>query len=223
MSFSILNTLLLGVAFLALFASSEWLHIKKGVKAEISRKYVHLSTGILTMLFPPLIGNHWLILALCASFLLILIASKTWNLLPSINAVDRITRGSFLYPIIVYSCYLMYQYYGQYMFYYIPILVLALADPVAALVGKKYCWKPYTVLGQTKTICGSLGFVIVAFFTCMVLLISLEELTLSNTIIISLSVSLATVIAEAFTHNGWDNLTIPASAVMVLMLFKEII
>ena len=221
MSFSILNTLLLGVAFLALFASAEWLHIKKGVKAEISRKYVHLSTGILTMLFPPLIGNHWLILVLCASFLLILIASKIWNLLPSINAVDRITRGSFLYPIIVYSCYLIYQHYGQYMFYYIPILVLALADPVAALVGKKYCWKPYTVLGQTKTICGSLGFVVVAFFTCMVLLVSLEELTLSNTI--SLSVSLATVIAEAFTHNGWDNLTIPASAVMVLMLFKEII
>jgi len=158
---------------------------------------------------------------LCGSFLIILIASQVWKLLPAINAVDRVTRGSFLYPVIVYSCYLIYANYNQYIFYYIPILVLAIADPVAALLGKKWCWRPYTVLGQTKTLCGSLGFVVVAFLTCALLLINLESFTSYQVLLVSTSVALVTVFAEALTHNGWDNLTIPTGAVVALITLKE--
>ena len=222
MSTSLIHTLYLALAYLLLFASAEGLYHVKKMDAEITRKYVHLVTGLLTMLFPPLIGNHWLVLALCGSFMLILVASKIWNLLPSINGVDRLTRGSFLYPVIVYSCYLAYQFYGQLIFYYVPILVLALADPSAALFGKKWRWKPYTLFGQTKTLGGSLGFVVVAFLTCALLLTGFEQYALSKAIFVSLGISLVTVVAESMTHNGWDNLTIPASAVLVLVLMKEL-
>ena len=184
-----MNVLYLALAFLVLFGSAEWLYHKRRVKAEVTRKYVHIITGLLTMLFPPMLENHWSVLLLCGSFMLILIVSLRFNLLPSINAVDRKTSGSLMYPIIVYGCYLAYSHYGQFMFYYIPILILALCDPVAAFVGMNYPRGKYQTFGKTTALP------------------------------IAIAVGAMTAIAEALTHGGYDNFTIPASALVVLILF----
>ncbi len=221
MNQNLLNTIILALVFLVLFATSEWLYHKKKVHAELTRKYVHLSTGLLTMLFPPLLKNHWLVLLLCSSFLVILIASQIFNLLPSINGVKRKTRGSFLFPVVVYVCYITYQYYGQHSFYYLPILVLAFADPAAALAGKKYRWKPYVILGHTKTVAGSLAFIAVAFLISFILLILQQKTGISIAVVTAVAVAMVSVFAEAFSHNGWDNFTIPMSALLVLISLKE--
>ncbi|MEM6696861.1 MAG: phosphatidate cytidylyltransferase [Bacteroidota bacterium] len=216
-----LNILYLALAFLALFASAEWLYHKRGVKAEVTRKYVHIATGLLTMLFPLMLENHWLVLLLCGSFLLILIASLRFNLLPSINAVDRKTSGSLMYPIIVYGCYLVYSRYDQFMFYYIPILILALCDPIAAFVGMNYPVGKYQTFGKTKTWSGSLGFFGVAVVICLLLMISVEGMIFTAALPIAIAVGATTATAEALTHGGYDNFTIPVSAVAVLILFSH--
>ena len=108
MSWNLINTIILAGVFLVLFASAEWMYHIKKVRVEMTRKYVHLMTGLLTMFFPPMIGNHWLVLFLCGSFLVILLVSLQFNLLPSINAVKRKTQGSLLYPVIVYCCYFLF-------------------------------------------------------------------------------------------------------------------
>ena len=74
MNENILHTIFLAGVFLILFASAELLYHKFKVKAEITRNYVHIITGLLTMLVPPLIENHWLVMALSGSFLIILTA-----------------------------------------------------------------------------------------------------------------------------------------------------
>jgi dolichol kinase len=223
MSENLLHTIYLAGAFLVLFASAELLYHKLGVSVEITRKYVHLLTGLLTMLFPPLIGNHWLVLALCGSFLIILVISLILQQLPSINAVERVTRGSILYPIIVYGCYLVFREYDQFMYYYIPILILAICDPIATLIGKKWPKGQYTTFGHTKTLSGSFGFFAIAIAICLVLILGLEEATLKEAIIMAFGVAFLTAIAEALTHKGYDNLTIPTSALLVLILVKELI
>lgn len=221
MSENILHTLYLAGAFLILFISAELLYHKFNVKAEVTRKYVHVATGLLTMLFPPLIGNQWLVLALCAVFFIILLASMTLNLLPSINAVDRKTRGCILYPVIVYGCYVMYIEYDHFIFYYIPILVLTICDPIAAIVGKTWPVGKYQTFGQTKTLSGSAGFFIAAMVTCLCLIWVLEEAPLSEVVVVSISVAFVTAIAEALTHKGYDNLTIPGGALAVLLLLNN--
>jgi dolichol kinase len=168
-----------------------------------------------------LIGNNWLVLALCSSFLIILLSSLAWNLLPSINAVDRKTRGCILYPIIVYGCYVIYVRYDELMFYYIPILVLALCDPIAAMVGRKWPVGKYKTFGQTKTLSGSIGFFIAAIVTCFCLVLGLGVAPMGQAIVVSVAIALVTTIAEGLTHYGYDNLTIPASAVAVLMLVGD--
>ena len=220
MTENLLHTIYLALAFLTLFASAEVLYTKFKVKAEITRKYVHIVTGLLTMLFPPLIGNHWLVLLLCGSFLLILLTSLALNLLPSINAVKRKTSGSILYPIIVYGCYLAYISTGHFKFYYIPILILALCDPIAALVGKSKPIGKYVTFGYQKSLSGSFGFFVSAIITSVLLLVNLEDMAFKPAFVTAILVAFVTTIAEALTHKGFDNLTIPGSAMVVLWLLE---
>lgn len=217
---SLLPLTALASSFLALFASSEWLYHKRKVHSEVTRKYVHLITGLLTLVFPLVIDNHWLILALCGSFWIILMASKKFNFLKSINQVHRSTSGATLFPIVVYSCFLLFQHFDQLLFYYVPILILAICDPVAALVGKRWPWGKYRTFGYRKTMSGSLGFLGTAVLISAGLLLGFTALPIGTVLLISTCLGLATTLAEALTHRGFDNLTIPMTAWAVLMLFN---
>jgi len=221
MSQSVINTLILAGAFLTLFASAEFMYHKLKFRAEITRKYVHLVTGLISMLFPFFIDDHWLVMSLCGSFLLILYVSMFFGFLPSINAVDRITRGSLFYPIIIYGCYLVFDYYQQYIFYYIPILILAVCDPVAALVGKRWPIGKYTVFSGSKTLMGSGSFFVVALTISLLLMVFIERFPIVEAAILSIIIAFVTTIAEAIGHKGYDNLTIPGAAILLLVIVKE--
>ncbi len=227
MNGDLLHTIVFAGAFLTLFASAELLYHKLGVKAEVTRKYVHIVTGILTLFFPPLINNHWYVLALCASFLFILIGSLAFKLLPSINAVDRVTRGSLLYPFIVYGCYLGQELVGFGTgLYYIPILILALSDPIAAMVGKNWPMGRYTLFGYTKTVSGSFGFFVGAFAVTFLFYMHVANYDLdmlSAALIISTIIAMVTTVAEAISHKGYDNLTIPATAFGTLWIIQTLV
>ena len=104
-------------------------------------------------MFPVYLTSSWSVLALCASFAVILLFSLKYRFLPSINAIDRESHGSILYPIAVYSCFLLYQYHNNdLMFFYAPILVLAISDPLAALFGKRWPKGEFTVGKDSKTL-----------------------------------------------------------------------
>lgn len=223
MSTNLVHTAILAGVFVALFVSAEILYHRFNWKAEASRKYVHGSTGILTMLFPILLTNHWYVFALCGSFLVILLVTKKINLMQSIHAVPRITQGSILYPIIVYGCFIIYQYYDHFMFYYIPILILAISDPFAALIGTKFPKGKFKIFGHSKTLSGSLGFFFSAMVISIALLTGLEDLNLLAIMTLSFWVSVATTISEGVTHHGYDNLTIPASAIITLSITLSIL
>src|SRR5690606_10018582 len=131
------HTLILAGCYLLLFGLGELLYHGFKVKVELTRKFVHLGTGLLALLFPVLLDNHWWVLLLCASFAMILICSLRFHLLKSINEIDRKSVGSLAYPVAVYGCYLSYSHQDyQYIYYYLPIMILAISDPLAALCGK---------------------------------------------------------------------------------------
>lgn len=217
---NLLNTIYLAGVFLALFGSAELLYHKFKVSAEITRKYVHIATGLLTLLFPILIENHWLVLALCGSFLLILQLSLRFNKLPSINGVTRVSKGSVLYPVVVYGCYLVYSHYHTLTLFYIPILVLAISDPVAALVGKTWPKMPFTTFGHQKTVSGSLGFLLTAFAISFLVFFFDNSYSVQYPLLLAGSIAIGSTLAEAISHKGYDNLTIPGSVLLVLLLIN---
>lgn len=224
----VLLTALLATAFLVLFATAELLYHKFGIKAELTRKFVHVGTGALTLLFPVLLKNHWYVLFLCASFAAILLVSLRFNLLKSINAIDRKSHGSISYPIAVYGTYLYYSLhidkelgYSACFFFYLPILTLAICDPVAALFGKRWHWGPYKLLGANKSMLGSFMFFVSAFLLCFVLGYFLFGELPFGFFVYAAIAALGGTIAEAFGGKGLDNLSVPGINVLILYLLVD--
>ncbi|GGH25645.1 diacylglycerol/polyprenol kinase family protein [Dyadobacter endophyticus] len=213
----IIPPLILACCFLALFGVSEWLYHVGKVKAEWTRKIVHIGTGLLTLLFPVVLASHWQVLFLCVSFLVILLVSLKFTWLPSINAIDRFSYGSILFPVIVYALFLVFQMAGKGLIvFYLPILILAICDPVAALVGKRFPFGKYQVLGGDKSVTGSLAFLVSALLVTAVTIFAFHDVT-SRMLLILLVPAIATV-AEGLGVKGMDNFTIPASVVLTLLM-----
>jgi dolichol kinase len=222
MNSNILNAIILAICFLALFGIAEFFYHKLKVKVELTRKLVHVGTGLLTLLFPILLDNHWFVLMLCSNFALILIASLRFDLLKSINAIERESVGSIAYPVSVYGCYLAFEYFNhQYIYFYLPILVLAVCDPIAALTGKKWPIGKYKVGKDNKTLMGSGMFFLSAFVLISTLLILLNsDLAINKVIVSGISIALISCVSEALSKKGYDNITIPSSVIISLILLN---
>lgn len=213
----IIPPLILACCFLALFGLAESLYRFGKVRAEWTRKIVHMGTGLLTLLFPVVLISHWQVLFLCASFLVILLASLKFGWLPSINAIDRFSYGSILFPVIVYALFLVFQMADRGLIvFYLPILVLAICDPVAALVGKRFPFGKYQVMGGGKSAAGSLAFFASALLVTAVTVSTFNDVH-SGMLLVVLVPAVATI-SEALGVKGMDNFTIPASVVLTLCL-----
>lgn len=215
------SLLLLALGFLTLFGAAELLYHRFGVRSEWTRKIVHAGTGLITLLFPLVLESHWQVLLLCGSFLVLLLASSKFGWLPSINGIDRKSYGSLLYPVIVYLCFLIYATSGKgLILFYMPVLILAICDPVAALVGKQFPWGIYHPWGSLKTLSGSLAFLVSASAVCLALFYGFEP---ARPVLVDRPGSAALVpvvatICEALSVRGTDNFTVPAGTIIALQL-----
>jgi phytol kinase len=214
----------LTVGFLALFGLSEFLYHYLKVPAEVSRKFTHIGTGFFSLLFPIWLNSNFSVLLLCSSFCVILVVSKKYGFLKSINGIERESYGSVSYAVIVFFCFLVWEKMKEdptdtigLGWFYLPVLIMALADPAAALVGSRWPVGKYRIGKDHKSMAGSLAFFIVAFLVSASLLGSQNESFLKHLLVILL-ISLSSTLAEAFSNKGFDNFTIPA-AVLITMYF----
>ncbi len=205
--------------FLSLFTIAELVYHFLKVNVGYTRKFVHICTGIIALYFPIYIKQPLDLILLCTCFAVILALSKKLKLLPSINAIDRASRGSIMYPIVVIICFVAQFYWKEYSYFLIPILVLALADPMAEFTGKKLKYKPYSIFGNSKTISGSAGFFVVAVLTSIISLYLLKDLSSGTILLCSIVIAMLSTIGEAVSLRGYDNLIIPLCVIAGLLIF----
>ncbi len=217
--------LVLSGAFAALFTFAEVLYRVWRKHAETTRKVVHVGTGLLALLFPIVLTSHWQVLGLCGSFAVLLLLSIRYKMLPSINGIRRKSYGSLGYPVAVYVSFLAYEYFGrQYTYYYLPILVLAICDPVAAYVGRRTRFRPYRVGQGIKTIGGSLAFFATAILVTAGVYLYLRDFPgLGVFSGVALTVSVLATLAEAVSKKGLDNMTIPIAVLIGMIAVERLI
>lgn len=205
---------LLALAYLLLFVCTEMMHRRAGVSVEISRKFMHVAGGSLSLLMPVLFHSPYMVLALALSFGGLLWITRRLGYLPSVHAVKRPSLGSVLFPLPLFLCFLWMYWQQQPLLYYLPVSILTFADPMAFVVGTRWPWRPYRVGQSTKTRSGSLAFALTAFGLSLFCLHGTAPLpaALGH----SLLLCCATTLAEAFSDYGFDNLTVPLAAAMVL-------
>lgn len=204
--------------YLILFSISEWLFYRGKKKVEYTRKLVHISTGLIALSFPFFIEAFWQMIILCGSFLLLMTICEKMNWLKSITSVERKSYGSWLFALIVLVCFWVQQQFNSTLYYYLPILILSISDPLAALIGKKVNYKPLQVFGQIKSIGGS-----IAFFLSSLIILTCFYFQYTEVLYYLPLFAISLTLAEFFSTKGWDNFTIPLGAIANIFIITHFI
>lgn len=205
---------IIGLFMLLLVTESLWK--KKILRAEVSRKIVHVSVGTVIAFWPQFIS--WTaIQILCLAMLFSIFISYKFKIFGSIHGVKRSTRGELIYPVSIGLCALLEP--APWIFT-AAILHLAIADGLAAIVGSKMNgWTRYKIFGHEKSLVGSGVFFItslVIISSCFVFLATQSLIGVTPLTIIGIA-AIATLV-ENLSWYGIDNFTVPLTVVLALSL-----
>ncbi len=204
----------ISAAILLLFGAAEVIGRTTDVPTEYTRKLTHVGAGVVVISFPWLITSPWTVGILAIAFLGILVIGRATGQLSSVHGVERKTSGAYYYPFAVLGTFWLAK--GDPLLYCVPIAVMALADTVAALVGKRRGAIHYKVFDNSRTLEGSLCF----FGMALVLIVA--GLTAAGVpgwpamLIVALVAAIMSTATEAISVRGADNLFIPYACFLVL-------
>ncbi len=191
---------------------------------EVLRKLMHVLTGLVAASFPWLFDQAWpvLLLAACSIVALILVRSGVsviGSLRGVLHGVQRSSWGELLFPIAVALVFVLAQ--GEPLLYSVAILILTLADAVAALIGVYYGQLRFSTLEGGKSIEGSLAFFIVAFLCVHIPLLLYTDVGRLESLLIGLLMGVIAMMFEAVAWRGLDNLFIPVVSFALLQTYLD--
>ena len=214
--------LMITFLFLIILLTGELLHQSFKLKPNYSRMFSHFFAGIISLFFIQLFSSAWYVLALCLQSIIFLIVTKKMGFLDSHHKVSRKTSGSSIFFFGIIMTYLISLWSGEKAYFTLPILILTVSDPFAALTGLNYKSGQWTHIltgtNSSKTYIGSFSFFISSSIILFFGLPLFYDINLMCNIIISITISIVVTLVEALSSNGFDNLTIPSSVIVLLFL-----
>lgn len=204
-------TLILTI-LISLLTTLKWYKRTFSPHPEVVRKLLHIGMGLAILPAPWLFDAAWPALVLAVVTVPALSALRSSRLRGSWGSVlCGVGRQKSLGEIyFVGGVAALFFLTGDNPLYFsISILLLALADAAAALVGIRYGRRHYTTLDGDKTLEGSLAFLIIAFVCIQAPLLLFSSLPVVEILLIALLVSFLLMMVEAIAWRGLDNLFIP--------------
>jgi phytol kinase len=206
-------------ALILLMVGIHYYQHARNLAPETSRKLFHLGGGLTTLALPWMFADVWPVLLLTAITVPTLFSLKHVRRLRNglgdvLYGVTRPSLGEIYFPLS--ACLLFVLAHDQPLLYIVPLLLLTLADPAAAIVGSRYGSLHYVTRDGHKSLEGSLAFFSVAFFgTSGALLLAGAT---ANVAVpgVALTLALLLTLVEAISWRGLDNLLIPVTGFIFL-------
>jgi phytol kinase len=208
-------------AFILLLTFVEMIYRRLGLDGEITRKFAHFAATLSTITFPYLFNDHWYVLSLAVIFFLLLFVSRNHSYLKSIHDIKRISVGSYLLPVAIYLTFLVSHQMNNDFLFILPMLVLAICDPVAGIMGMNlqqynhkiriFTWK------LQKTWLGTISLFVSCFLISIVALYFNQMRIDLEILWVAVVISVVSSIVELISWKGTDNLLIPISVLLVLV------
>lgn len=207
---ALLTVAVIAVTFCILIGA-EYLSRSKEIHAELTRKLVHVAVGTFVAFWPFFLTWREIQLLSLAFFAVICISIK-FNIFSSIHAVKRSITGELLFAIVIGLLALIATDKWVFM---AAMLHLSLADGLAAIVGLGWGHKnSYKVFGRTKSIAGSLAFLVSSLTILTVYAIFAHSSTSMATYI---WLPFLATVTENLAVQGTDNLIMPMLIALVLV------
>jgi len=193
---------------------------KKGI--EFSRKFIHIMLGNWWFIAMYFFTNVWFAMFVPATFVMINYISYKKNLIKVMEREKQDGIGTVYYAIaLLILIVVSFGIYKEPLLGLIPNLVMSYGDGLAAVLGKTIKSKKFKLNGSKKSYAGSFS-----MFMITTLLIGVYLATKHNEIfwqtthwpIITLMMAYCITAIEAMSGKGSDNITVPISSLMLLIL-----
>ncbi len=210
------------IAFILLLVFNEMVYRRLSLKGEVTRKFAHFTATLSTITFPYLFEDHWYVLGLAVFFFILLFVSRNSSYLKSIHDIERLSVGSYLLPVAIYLTFLVSTFMEDRLFFILPIMILAICDPAAGILGINLQQYNHNIRifnrKLQKTWLGSVSFFVSSFFiSVMALYFRYMEFDL-KVFWLACAIAITGTVAELLSWKGTDNLFIPMSVLLVLVL-----
>lgn len=198
--------------------------LRRGLKlgVEFTRKFVHIGVGMVAFLLVWLFQSwQWAIIPPLA-FIVINYISYRRQIFAGMETGEHGQLGTVYFPI---SFAILIP-----LLWSLPALLVASLMPMtwgdafAAIIGKRFGARKFSILGHTRSIEGSLTMFVCGFIATLLALVALG---VAQPIGVSLGlafvVAIVATIVEAFSPFGIDNLTVPLTSAVVLVFLNGVI
>ena len=196
---------------------------KFNISPELSRKAIHIGLGLFTLSFPWLFKETFTVWSMGIISIIALLGLRFNKLKAtlgdSLYGVERHSYGEIFFPI---SVAVLFQLSHQTpVFYVVSILVLTLADSLAAIIGVYYGKAHYNAAEGIKSVEGSLFFFITAFLCIQTPLLLMSDYSNANIILVAFFIAAIITLCEAVAWQGLDNLFIPLGVYVALTNYLD--
>jgi phytol kinase len=214
-----LGIVLVLAALAAILGGLRGVQVRYDLDSESARKGVHVLMGGVTLTFPWLFDAAWPVVVMGGCAVLGLLLLRTVPVLRErvgsvLHSVGRPSYGEIYYAVAVVLLFLLSR--GDPVLYGVPILLLGLADPVAALVGLRYGQSLYRTSEGVKSGEGSASFFLVAFFCVHIPVLLATDTGRLESLLVAVIAGLLLMLLEAIAWRGLDNLFVPIGGYALL-------
>lgn len=204
------------VLFLMVIGAAEYWSRSRHPNPEYPRKFIHIVGGLGCLLFPFLITSPLMVAIIATIFALTFVVGQKTRYLQSLCSVKRKSRGSEYFPVAVVLLFFICQ--DHLWLYLSSLLILSIADAAAALVGCRFGSHCYRVgPNDSKSLEGSLAFLLLTFLVIFGLLLSLTDLGWANCVGAAFLTAVLLTGIEAVSIRGTDNIFIPVLTCFILL------
>jgi phytol kinase len=188
------------VVGLALTSRQLWPYQK-----ELSRKVIHIGTGAVVPLAWFFAVPAVIAIPCAAVITLITAINHQWRLIAAIEEIDRNSYGTIAYGFAITVLLLLF-WPDRPDAVTAGVLVMALGDGLAGLIGRQLKTPQWTIFEQTKSIAGTTTMALVS----MLVLVVLSKMT-NHTMSVPMAIGMALGATglEQISMRGLDNLTVP--------------
>ncbi len=220
---NITDPIALLIAFLyvsLVLATSEILRRGAHLSVDLTRKFVHIAVGMIAFPLALLFSSWQFAIIPPLAFIVVNYISYRRQIFAGMETGARGQLGTVYFPIS-FSI-LIPLLWSQPALLVASLMPLTWGDAFAALIGQRFGARKFTVLGQTRSIEGTLAMFVFSLLAVFLTLLFFAQ-PIATSLVFALVVAFIASIVEALSPFGIDNLTVPLSSAIALVVLKSVI
>ncbi len=215
------DTIALLTAFAYVFAMigiAEALRKWRGYSVEFTRKFIHIAVGMWAYGTVLMFERRTFAIIPPAAFIALNALSYWQGTFKAMETGEKGQLGTIYFPISFVA--LIWLLWGRPHLLVASLMPMTWGDALAAVVGRRFGKRRYTVAGSTRSLEGSAAMFFVSWVATLVPLLLLPTQPIAPLVAVMAAAvtALAATVVEAVSPWGIDNLTVPAVSALALVL-----